>query len=164
MERRPGRRALPVTLERGADLVEGRLGSGRLRCQHRASEIEHRRAHAHDLGMLRVDDHAVARGQVTSGRRAAQAVDVDETGTAGAERRAVGILAQLRQRQAEAVHAVEDRRALGQLDATAVDRQPHRLMIRRTREGTRRAPTARRAAQPGRDRRARRAGSPRPAP
>ncbi|PYO50091.1 MAG: hypothetical protein DMD84_16525 [Candidatus Rokuibacteriota bacterium] len=71
MERRPGRRALAVTVERRADLAEGRLRSGRVRGQHRAREIEHRRAHARDLGMLRVDDHAVARGQVTGRRRAA---------------------------------------------------------------------------------------------
>src|SRR5207247_757948 len=78
------------------------------------------------------------------------------------ERRAVRILAELGERDREAVHAVEDRRALGDLDRASVDREPHgALMITRTLSGTRPGPRGRRAAPPGRGRRAKRPGSPR---
>src|SRR5439155_830874 len=70
--------------------------------QHRERQVEHHRAHAHDLGMLRVHDHAVARGQVTGGRRPAVPLDVDETRATRAERRAIGILAELWQRAGKA--------------------------------------------------------------
>src|SRR5207247_532909 len=127
--------------------------------QHRARQVEHGFSHADRVGVHRGDDHAVARGQVAGGRQPALALDVDEAGPARAERRPVGILAELRQRDPQAVHAVEDGGALGELDPPAVYRELHRgLMIRRTRPGTRRAPTGPRTARPGRGRRAKRAG------
>ena len=67
-------------------------------------------------------DHAVARGQVAGGRKAALTFDVDQTGATGAERRAIRILAELGQRDAEAVHGVQHRGALGELYGRLVDR------------------------------------------
>jgi hypothetical protein len=112
----------------GADLTEAvpSFAGG----QHRQGQIEHGRAHAHHLGMLCVDDHAVAGGQVTRGGRAAHALDVHEARAAGAERRAIGILAELWQRDVEAVDGLEHRRATRELDAPAVDGDDHaRSMI-----------------------------------
>src|SRR5262245_50115882 len=53
--------------------------------------------------------------------QAALALDVDEAGAAGAERGAIGILAELGQGDAEAVHGVQHRGARGNLDLRAVD-------------------------------------------
>src|SRR5438046_114646 len=107
----------------------------------------------------------VARGQVAGGRRPTLPLDVDETRAARAERRAIGILAELWQREAQAIDGVEDRGPGGQLDAASVDGDDHaRLMIRRTPGGTPQAPRARRGAPPGRGRRATRAGPSPPAP
>src|SRR5216110_2103275 len=112
--------------------------------------------------MLGRDDHALARRQVTRGGEPALALDVDEARPAGAERRAIRVLAELGQGDREAVPPLEDRRALGKLDLASVDREPHRsLMIARTRPGTRRGPRVLRAGRPGRAHTARRPGSPR---
>src|SRR5882724_1702212 len=132
--------------------------------EHRVREVEHHRPHAHDLGMLGVHDHAVPRGEVAGGRRAPLPLDVDETRAARAERRAIGILAELWQRDAEVVDGVEDRGPVGKLDAASVDDDDHaRLMIRRTPGETPRAPRARQGARPDRGRRATRAGPSPPA-
>ncbi len=68
------------------------------------------------LGMRGAHDHALAGGQMAGGRRAAHALDVDETRPAGAERRAVRILAELRQRDAEAVDRIQHGGAGVELD------------------------------------------------
>ncbi|HEY4911598.1 MAG TPA: hypothetical protein VIJ73_18945, partial [Methylomirabilota bacterium] len=91
--------------------------------EHGPSQIEDSLACFHGVGMLRLDDHAVAGGEVAGGGEAALAFHVDKTGAAGAERQAVGILAQLGQRKAEAVHGVQHRGARGNLDECAVDRK-----------------------------------------
>src|SRR2546426_12579750 len=155
---REARLAEPVARGRVAERAELPL----CRREHREREVEDATANAHGVGMRGRDDHALAGRQVTRGGEAALALDVDEARPAGAERRAVRILAELGQRDREAVHAVEDRRTLGELDQAPVDREPHRsLMIARTRPGTRRGPRGRRGARPDRARRARRSGSPR---
>ena len=123
------------TLRRGPRRAEAvAIGSGR---QHRHREVDDDRAHAHRVGVLRRDHHAIPRGQVARRRQSALALDVDQAGTAGAERRAVGILAELRQRDPQPVDGLEDRRPLGQLDRTAVDGDDHDgLTPRRTRRET----------------------------
>ena len=134
----------------------------RLPREHRECEVKDAAAHAHGVGVLGRDDHALARRQVARGGEPALALDADEARPAGAERRAIRVLAELGERDREQVHAVEDRRPLGKLDRASVDREPHRrLMIARTRPGTRRGPRGRRVAPPGRARTARRPGSPR---
>jgi len=50
------------------------------------------------------------------------ALDVDEAGAAGPERRAVRVLAELGQRDAQAIHGVQHRGALGDLYGRLVDR------------------------------------------
>src|SRR6188474_605009 len=75
------------------------------------------------------DDHSVAGGQMAGGGCAAHALDVDETGPAGAERRAVGILAELRQRDAEAVDRIQHGGAGVELDRPIVDDQLHGGLI-----------------------------------
>src|SRR2546422_10231186 len=94
--------------------------------------------------MLRVHDHAIARGQVTGGRRPAPPLDLDETRATRAERRAIGILAELWQREAQAIDGGEGRGPGGRLDAASVDGDAHaRLMKRRTPGGAPRPPRAR---------------------
>src|SRR5207302_9065542 len=77
---------------RGPELTEA-LASG-ARAQHRAREVEHDRADADDLGGGRAHDHPLPRREVTGRRRAALPLDLDQAGAAGAERRAIGILAE----------------------------------------------------------------------
>jgi hypothetical protein len=91
----------PVARSGGADLAEA--VPFRPVGQHRAGQVEDGAADARGLGMRGADDHPLAGGQMAGGGCAAHALDVDETGPAGAERRAIGILAELRQRDAELV-------------------------------------------------------------
>ena len=111
----------------GADLAEAipPLPVG----QHRAGQVEDGGADARGLGMRGADDHALAGGQMAGGGCAAHALDVDETGPAGAERRAVGILAELRQRDAEAVDRIQHGGAGVELDRPIVDDQFHGGLI-----------------------------------
>ena len=97
--------------------------------EHRAGQVEDGGADARGLGMRGADDHALAGGQMAGGGGAAHALDVDETGPAGAERRAVGILAELRQRDAEAVDRIEHGGAGVELDRPIVDDQLHGGLI-----------------------------------
>ena len=144
--------------EKGAPPL-ARLPCEHVRRQHRPCEVEDCRPHADRVGVLGRDHHALARGQVTGGREPALTLDVNEAGSAGAQGRPVRVLAELRQRDPEAVHTVEDTCALGELDRPAVDGELHgRLMIRRTRPGTPPARRALRRAPPARGRKARRPG------
>jgi hypothetical protein len=59
---------------------------------------------------------------VTGGGEPPLPFNVDETGAAGSEWRAVWILAQLRQSDAETVHGVQHRGALGELYGRLVNR------------------------------------------
>ena len=97
--------------------------------QHRAGQVEDGGADTRGLGMRGADDHPLAGGQMARGGCAAHALDVDETGPAGAERRAVGILAELRQRDAEAVDRIEHGGAGVELDRPIVDNQLHSGLI-----------------------------------
>ena len=111
----------------GADLAEAiaPLPVG----EHRAGQVEDRGADARGLGMRGADDHPLAGGQMAGGGCSAHALDVNETGPAGAERRAVGILAELRQRDAEAVDRIQHGGAGVELDRPIVDDQLHGGLI-----------------------------------
>ena len=95
----------------GADLAEAvAVLDGR---QHRERQIEHRPAERATASGCRVlTTMPVARGQVTGGGEAALSLDVDQAGAAGAEGRAVRVLAELGQGDAEAVHGVQHGGAL----------------------------------------------------
>jgi len=99
------------------------------RRDHRSRERQHAGPDARGLGMRGADDHPFAGGQMAGGRCAAHALDVDETGPAGAERRAVRILAELRQRDAEAVDRIQHGGAGVELDRPIVDNQLHGGLI-----------------------------------
>ena len=116
-----------VVRDGGADLAEAipPLPVG----QHRAGQVEDGGADARGLGVRGADDHSLAGGQMAGGGCAAHALHVDETGPAGAERRAVGILAELRQRDAEAVDRIEHGGAGVELDRPIVDDQLHGGLI-----------------------------------
>src|SRR5206468_4877785 len=66
------------------------------------------------------------------GRGPAQPVDVHETGPAGAERGPVGILAELRERNAQPVDGFQDRRPGRNFDRAIVDNQSHIGTLART--------------------------------
>jgi hypothetical protein len=107
----------------GAELLEGvaLVRRPRRRGEHREREIEHGPAHADGVGVLGADDHALPRRQVAGRGQAALALDVDEAGATGAERGAVGVLAELGQRDAEAIHGIQHRGASGDLYRRFVD-------------------------------------------
>ena len=127
VERGGARRRETVALGGGADLAEA-IPPFPVR-EHRAGQVEDGGTDARGLGMRGADDHALSGGQVAGRRGAAHALHVDETGPAGAERRAVGILAELRQRDAEAVDRIEHGGAGVELDRPIVDDQLHGGLI-----------------------------------
>src|SRR5439155_393154 len=87
-----------MTFAGPAELTEA--VAARSRRQHRAREIEHGLPNAHDLRMRRAHGHSLPRWQMTRRRRTPLALDLDEAGAAGAERTAVGVPAELGQRDA----------------------------------------------------------------
>ncbi len=89
--------------------------------EHGPRQVEDGLACLDRVGVKGPYRHAVARGQVTGGGEAALALHVDEAGSAGAERRAVRILAELRQGKAQAVHGVQHGGPRGNFDRRAVD-------------------------------------------
>ena len=94
-----------MTLAGHAELTEIVVPGSRR--QHRAREVEHGLANAHDVRVRRDHDHPIPRRQVAGGRRAPLALDVDKASPAGAERATIGILAELRQRDGEGVDRVQ---------------------------------------------------------
>src|SRR5262249_23608176 len=91
------------------------------RGEHREREVEHSPPEPRRLGMPGVDDHALSRRKVTGGGKATAALDVDQTGPAGAERWPGRIPGELGQREAQLVHGVQDSGAVGDLDRRAID-------------------------------------------
>ena len=129
VKRRPARRREPVARRRLAQLAEAVAA---VACgEHRARQIEDAPPEAHDSGRVRAHRHPVARRQVAGGGEAALALDLHQAGAAGAERRPVGILAELGKVDPEAVHGVEHRGALGHLHRPSVDGQPHGPILAR---------------------------------
>ena len=112
-----------VSGARGPELTEA-LAAG-ARAQHRAREVEHHRADADHLGGGRTHDHPLAHREVTGRRGSAPPLDLDEARAAGAERRAIGILAELGQRNAEPIHGVQDGRPDGDLGGLSVHHELH---------------------------------------
>src|SRR5262245_41726354 len=112
-----------MTFAGSAELTEA--VAARSRRQHRAREIEHGLSNAHDLRMRRAHDHPIPRRQMTRRRRAPLALDPDEAGAAGAERTAVGVLAELGQRDAQRVDRIQHGRAGRHLDRALIDRELH---------------------------------------
>src|SRR2546428_1284651 len=116
-----------MTFAGPAELTEA--VSARSRRQHRAREIEHGLPNAHDLRMRRAPGHSIPRGQMTRRRRTPLALGLDEAGAAGAERTAVGVLAELGQRDAQRVDRIQHGRAVRHLDGAPIDRELHRERI-----------------------------------
>jgi hypothetical protein len=75
--------------------------------------------------MGRAHHHAVARGEMTGRRGPTLSLDVNEARAARAQRGAVRVLAELRQRDLERVDRVEDGRPRRDLDLTTIDDHSH---------------------------------------
>src|SRR5262245_12586593 len=70
---------------------------------------------------------------MTRGGCAADALDVDEAGPAGAERRAIRVLAELRKRNAQTVDSVQHGGASRHFDGPLVDHEVHARRLSATR-------------------------------
>jgi hypothetical protein len=76
--------------------------------------------------MLGIHDHPIPRRKMAGRRETTLTFDMHEAGPACPQRRAIGVLAELRQRQFETVDRVEHGGADGNLDRMPVDGQAER--------------------------------------
>jgi hypothetical protein len=98
--------------------------------RHTAREVKDPVSDPCENGIVSRDHHPLAGGEMTGSWKAVHPFDLDQAGPAGAEGRAVGILAELREREAKPVHGVEDRgagldRHPGSVDGQTDDRIAH---------------------------------------
>ena len=135
VERRPARRRKPVAGRRLAELAEAIAAVAAVApiagvSMERVRSRTPRRRRV-TPGVSVRDRHPLARREVARGGESPLALDLDQARAAGTEGRPVRVLAELGEGDAEAVHGVEDRGALGHLHGLRVDGQQQRHDVHR---------------------------------